>query len=269
MSSLIVIPSRFGSTRLQGKPLHLVSNRPLLERVVDIARRASTLVQASYIVATDHHEIEAFCRSIHAPVVMTDPGIKTGSDRVFAAASMQGTPPDFVVNLQGDAPFTEAKHVAALILEGQKESADVVTTVVRLSWEELDKLRKRKSCTPFSGTTCIVGKDNRALWFSKQIIPAIREEKDLRALESTSPVFRHIGLYGYRYSALKKFTELPVGHYEDLEGLEQLRFIENGMTVGALPVAAPHISMSGIDSPEDVLLAEQLIRDRGDPFGGL
>lgn len=268
MSSLIVIPSRYGSTRFPGKPLHAIAGKPLLERVVDIARRASQATGAPFIVATDHVEIAAFCREIGATAIMTPTDLRTGSDRVLAAAALHTPMPDFIVNLQGDAPFTDVSHVTALLQEGRKNLSDVVTTVVPLSWDALDALRARKHDTPFSGTTCIVGQGNRAHWFSKQVIPAIRDEGKLRSESLVSPVFRHIGLYGYRRSALERFNSLPVGAYERLEGLEQLRFIENGMTVTAIPVQAPRISMSGIDSPEDAVLAERLIREQGDPFGG-
>lgn len=104
------------------------------------------------------------------------------------------------------------------------------------------------------------------LWFSKQILPAIRNEDKIRATSPMSPVYRHIGLYAYRTESLQKFQQLPEGVYEKLEGLEQLRFMENGMTIHAVTVEKPTISMSGIDTPEDAELATTLIAKHGDPF---
>ena len=96
------------------------------------------------------------------------------------------------------------------------------------------------------------------------MLPAIRKEEALRKTSPLSPVWRHIGLYGYRMAALKRFAALPVGHYEALEGLEQLRFLENGMRIHAVAVEAHETSMWGIDTPEDARLAEALIAKHGD-----
>jgi 3-deoxy-manno-octulosonate cytidylyltransferase (CMP-KDO synthetase) len=134
-----------------------------------------------------------------------------------------------------------------------------------MTWSALDALRERKTTTPFSGTLCVRTPDGAALWFSKVIIPGMRSEEKLRAHEPKSPVFQHLGLYGYRIDALRAFSKLPPSHYEKLEGLEQLRFLENGMTIHAVEVEAPELSMSGIDSPEDVEVALKLMATHGDP----
>ena len=101
----------------------------------------------------------------------------------------------------------------------------------------------------------------RAFWFSKNIIPAIRKEAALRAASDLSPVYRHIGLYGYSYTALEKYVTLKPGIYEELEGLEQLRALENGMSIQCVTVDYKgRPSMSGIDSPEDLARAERLLQ---------
>ncbi|MBU2582478.1 MAG: 3-deoxy-manno-octulosonate cytidylyltransferase [Alphaproteobacteria bacterium] len=268
MSTLIVIPARYGSTRLPGKPLAVIEGRTLLERVVDVAARAAKLTGAAYVVATDDERIVRHAGEIGAPAVMTDADLRTGTDRALAAHTACGSTADFILNLQGDAPFTEADHLARLIECSNTLEADVITPVIRLDWQALDDIRERKLKTPFSGTTCVRGADGRAFWFSKNIMPAVRNEAELRKQSGMSPVFRHIGLYAYRLSSLKRFTQLPAGTYETLEGLEQLRFIENGMIVHTVEVERPRISMSGIDSKEDADLAAQLIRKHGDPFHG-
>jgi 3-deoxy-manno-octulosonate cytidylyltransferase (CMP-KDO synthetase) len=122
----------------------------------------------------------------------------------------------------------------------------------------LDTLRESKKTTPFSGTTAILDSNNRALWFSKNVIPAIRKED---RTQPHSPVYRHIGLYGYARAALQKYVTLPPSHYEQLEGLEQLRAIENGMTIQAVVVDYKgRPAMTGIDSPEDLQRAEALLK---------
>jgi 3-deoxy-manno-octulosonate cytidylyltransferase (CMP-KDO synthetase) len=146
-----------------------------------------------------------------------------------------------------------------------KDDVDIATPAVQLSWKALDALREAKKTTPFSGTT-IIEVGGRAVWFSKNILPAIRKEAALRETQPLSPVLRHIGLYGFRRAALERFTQLPQSHYEGLEGLEQLRALENGMSTAIVKVGPPRISSPGIDTKDDLKRAEALIAAYGDPF---
>ena len=270
MRTLIVVPARYGSTRFPGKPLHMIAGHTLLERVYRIAAAVAWgSGDVSAVVATDDTRILAHCEAIGAPAVMTDSELPSGTDRALAAARMQDAPPDFVVNLQGDAPFTPPGQVRALISAAEETGAPVVTPVVRLSWEALDTVREQKKAQPFSGTSCVRGADGRAFWFSKTVLPAIRKEDALRAAGPVSPVFRHIGLYGYTLAALEMFSSAPVGQYEALEGLEQLRFLENGVAIQTIEVEPTSQSMWGVDTPEDAAYAEQLIAEHGDPLEAL
>ena len=266
MQTLIVIPARYASTRFPQKPLHLIAGKSLLSRVAQIAQHCATkLADVSYVIATDHEAIEAHALEIGAPVVMTDPNLPSGSDRALAAAKIAAPDADFIVNLQGDAPFTPPAYINALIEAARTTELDVVTPIVQMSWAALDEVRERKKETPFSGTSCIVNAQDEALWFSKNILPAIRKEEQLRAETALSPVWRHIGLYGYKTAALERFVALPEGHYERLEGLEQLRFLENGMRIQAVKVPASESAMWGIDTPQDAAHAETLIAAHGEP----
>ncbi|MCR9079145.1 MAG: 3-deoxy-manno-octulosonate cytidylyltransferase [Hyphomonadaceae bacterium] len=267
MKTLIVIPSRYASTRFPQKPLHLIGGQSLLSRVADIARIcAERHANVSYVVATDHAAIESHAREIGAPVVMTDPDLPSGTDRALAAANAVAPEAEFIVNLQGDAPFTPPSYISAVIEAGAATALDAVTPIVQMSWDDLDEVRERKKETPFSGTSCIVNAQDEALWFSKNILPAIRKETQLRETAALSPVWRHIGLYGYKRDALERFVSLPEGHYERLEGLEQLRFLENGMRIQAVKVAASASAMWGIDTPQDAAHAEALIAQHGEPL---
>lgn len=266
MKTLVVIPARYGSSRFPGKPLHSISGKTLVQRVANIAQQVSAASDVTYTVATDHSSIADYCTAHDINVVMTTSSVQNGSERALIAARMFANQPDFVVNLQGDVPFAEPSHVRTLIESALRLSGDVFTPVVQLAWAALDDLRERKKSTPFSGTTCVKSLDGTAYWFSKQIIPTIRDEQAQRKLTELSPIYRHIGLYGYRMPALERFCALGPGTYEQLEGLEQLRFIENGMIVRAVTVSPPRISMSGIDSLEDAQLAERMIETYGDPF---
>lgn len=267
LKTLIVIPSRYASTRFPQKPLHLIAGRSLLSRVAEIARICSEqFSDVSFVVATDHETIEAHAKEIGAPVVMTDPGLPSGTDRALAAANAAAPDAEFVVNLQGDAPFTPPGYISAIIEAGASTPLGAVTPIVQMSWDDLDEVRERKKETPFSGTSCIVNAQDEALWFSKNILPAIRKEEKLREAGPLSPVWRHIGLYGYKRDALERFVSLPEGHYEALEGLEQLRFLENGMRIQAVKVAAAPSAMWGIDTPQDAAHAEALIAKHGEPL---
>lgn len=266
MTSIIVIPARYGSTRLKGKPLREIGGISLLARMIALAKRAGTLTGSDYIVATDHEDIKAHARHLGARAFMTDPDLPSGSDRCLAAVEASNINAEIVINLQGDAPFTPPEHLASLIEAARNSSADVFTPGIQLTWDELDRLRQQKLQAPFSGTTCIRSGDGRALWFSKTIIPAIRKEAALRQSSSLSPVIRHIGVYGYKIDALRRYVALPPSPYEELEGLEQLRAIEAGMHVHLSLVQRPRISMSGIDTGEDVARAEALLEQGGDPY---
>lgn len=267
MRDLVVIPARFSSSRLPGKPLVAIAGRTLLERVVDLARRAvRDRDHVAIVVATDDRRIADHAEALGCEVTMTDPAITSGSGRALSAARQAQVAPRFIVNLQGDAPFLPATALAH-VLRALADGAAVATPVVPLSWAALDQWREHKRVAPFSGTACIRGTCGHAVWFSKTIVPAIRDEAALRAAHALSPVFRHLGLYGYTLTALEAFEALPPSRYERLEGLEQLRLIEAGIPIRTVLVDDPDIAMSGIDTSADVALAEQLIARHGDPFG--
>lgn len=266
MQTLIVVPARYASTRLPGKPLALIAGQSMVSRVARLAARAAAaLSDAAHVVATDDPRILDHCAAAGIPAIMTEPSLPSGSDRALAAADGMGVHPDFILNLQGDAPFTPLAHVLAVAEALAASTADAATPYLRLSWEALDALRAHKCETPFSGTTLVKDSSGRAIWFSKTILPAIRREAALRMASPLSPVCQHIGLYGFRTAALRRYCALPESPYEALEGLEQLRLIENGMTIQCVEVLPGPIAIPGIDTPEDIALAERLVAAHGDP----
>lgn len=268
MKTAIIIPARYGSTRFPGKPLALINGHSMLSRVYTKARSAAARnSNITVLVATDDDKIAAHARDIGAEVIVTSTECATGSDRVLEAAEKSGQSFDFLISLQGDAPFTPVSTLTALtdfITDNPK--TEVVTPVHRLGWSDLDALREAKKTTPFSGTTCVRHPDDgRAIWFSKNILPAIRDEQKMRINDQHSPVWQHIGVYGYRADILGRFVKWPQGTYEKLEGLEQLRFLENSVTIHTVEINPEgSLIQSGIDSPEDITRAEALIRKYGD-----
>ncbi len=266
VKTLIVIPARYGSTRFPGKPLAAIAGKSMLERVAaQAAAAAATRGDTAFVVATDDQRILDHCTEIDVPAVMTDPAAPSGSDRALAAAEAFSPDCAAIINLQGDAPFTPVRYITAIADAVATGDCDAATPCIQLDWDALDALRAEKQTTPHSGTTCVVDKGGRALWFSKAIIPAIRNETTLRKETTLSPVLRHVGLYGFTRSALEQFNAAPTSRYEKLEGLEQLRMLENAMTVRCVMVEPAAISTPGVDTPEDLARLEQLIAERGDP----
>jgi 3-deoxy-manno-octulosonate cytidylyltransferase (CMP-KDO synthetase) len=267
MKTAIVIPARYASTRLPGKPLVMINGQTMLQRVVRLSQAAAEGLQnVSVIVATDDDRITQHCNEMGVASVMTPPESPSGTDRVAEAVSQMQDKPDFILNMQGDAPLTPPDFLRAMIETFAASPCDAVTPVAQLTWEQLDKLRQNKLTTPFSGTTAVFDEHTgNAFWFSKTILPAMRKEHDLRQKNDKSPVFRHIGLYGYSLAMLEKYINLPESSFEQLEGLEQLRILENGFTMRCVPVDFKgRANMSGIDSPEDIQRAEELIATHGE-----
>lgn len=264
MSIAIVIPARYASTRFPGKPMAKIAGVSMLERVYKLALRATPGLDAEIIIATEDQRIADHAKSFGAPCVLTPDDCPTGSDRVLAAVKTMARRPDFVLNMQGDAPFTPPSILRAVIETWQRDKTlSVVTPIVNLRWAELDTLRDNKKMTPFSGTCCVTDANGGAIWFSKNIIPAIRKEN---RGEEFSPVQQHIGLYGFRTDVLERFVSLPEGRYEKLEGLEQLRLLENNIPVQTVTVdVALGMAQAGIDSPEDVQRAEEMLERYGEP----
>lgn len=267
MKIAILIPARYNSSRLPGKPLVLIHKKTMLERVVTLSLKAAeNFKDISVIVATDDDRIADHCKKININFCMTDPKLPSGSDRIAETLKILKIKPDFIINMQGDAPFTPPEFLEKIIQSFIDSPCDVITPVTQLSWEELDKLREQKLITPLSGTTVVFNPENyEAYWFSKNIIPAIRDENKLRSQNTLSPVYRHIGLYGYSRKMLEKYITLPESYFEKLEGLEQLRILENNYKIRCVPVEYNNpLNMAGIDSPEDVARAEKLIQQYGE-----
>lgn len=267
MKTAIIIPARYASTRLPGKPLALIAGKTMLSRVVTIAQKAAEgRKDIQIVVATDDERIANHAKDLNVNCVMTPESCPTGTDRAQEAVVQLKDQPDFIVNLQGDAPLTPPDFIAALIKSYEDAPCDMITPVTQLTWEQLDALRETKKTTPFSGTTAVFDQQTgRAHWFSKNIIPAMRKEKELRSTRGLSPIFRHIGIYGFSRAMLARFVTLQEGVFEKLEGLEQLRVLEHGHEIRCVPVDYKgRASMSGVDSPEDVVRAEALIVQHGE-----
>ncbi len=265
---VIVIPSRYASTRLPRKPLLKIAGKEMVKRVYENAMIvAKRLPDVFVTVATDDDGIESFCKKNDINVLLVKDPCRSGTERVANTVLKLNKDVQYVINLQGDNPTCPPWFVEQMILElRQNDDVEIVTPCVNLTWKGLDKLRESKKGNPFSGTTVVFNKDKKAIWFSKQIIPAIRKEEKLREQSSLSPIYRHIGLYGYRKETLlDKIGKLEETQYEKLEGLEQLAWVENNLYVKMIPVDYRGRSeMSGVDTEDDLKRAEKIISQEGD-----
>ncbi len=269
MRLAIAIPARYGSTRFPGKPLAMIAGKSMLQRVSEVAKKAvEPYNDVDIFVTTEDKRIAEHAKELGIACINTPASCPTGSDRVLSAIRQLDQYPDFIINLQGDAPFTPPSIIQKIFNHFKENpNSQVITPVHRLSWSDLDRLRKAKEKNPFSGTTVIINEKKQALWFSKNIIPAIRKEEELRRQVSLSSIYQHIGLYGFRSDILEKFCTLPQSNYEHLEGLEQLRMLENNIKISTVEIdIGEGLIQSGIDSPQDLKRAEEHIKKYGEPL---
>jgi 3-deoxy-manno-octulosonate cytidylyltransferase (CMP-KDO synthetase) len=252
LDTVVVIPSRYGSTRFPGKPLIPVAGVAVVERVWRIARTA--LPDVPVVIATDDDRIAAFCRGIGAQVVMTPVECKNGTERCLAAAQALPTLPRAVINLQGDAVLTPP-WVLQAVLHGLKDhpNAAIVTPAAPLTGEAKAAFLTHKKTSPSSGTTVVFDNTGKALYFSKAILPNERTPKP------DTPIWQHIGLYGYRTAALQQLCALEESPLEATEQLEQLRALENGLPAQVVPVDLRGHRLASIDTPADVTAAEGIL----------
>ncbi len=265
---LLVIPARYASTRLPGKPLVKIAGVEMIRRVADIAACICRRNEGcSYVVATDDERIAEFCNGVGVPVKMTSATCRSGTERCWDVVEQSEERPAFVVNLQGDNPLCPPWVIQQLIDACRSTQADVFTPCIHLSWDEYDRLVESKKQTPYSGTTVLVDHAGYALAFSKNIIPAVRKPDKAREQMALSPVRRHVGLYAYSVDALQAYFQLPESLYEAscVEGLEQMRFLYNGLRVKIVETDyRGRKTTAGVDSPEDVQRVEAILREYGE-----
>jgi 3-deoxy-manno-octulosonate cytidylyltransferase (CMP-KDO synthetase) len=264
MPVLIVIPARHASSRYPGKPLVPLRGaggevRTLVERSWRAAMEVSGVDRV--VVATDDDRIRLAAEAFGAEVVMTSSDCQNGTERCAEALDRLGGGHDIVVNLQGDAPLTPPWFVEELIA-GLRAApdADIATPVLRCDGAMLAGLLADRRAGRVGGTTAVFGRDNRALYFSKEVIPFTGI--DYPATGPT-PVFHHVGVYAYRPAALAAYAGWPVGPLEALEKLEQLRFLEQGRSVLCVEVEALGRQFWEVNNPEDVAVVEAMMAAMG------
>ncbi|OTG83004.1 3-deoxy-manno-octulosonate cytidylyltransferase [Acinetobacter sp. ANC 4648] len=238
----IVIPARFASSRLPGKPLLEIHGRPMILRVVDQAKKVQGF--DDLCVATDDLRIAEVCRAEGVDVVITNPNHPSGTDRLSEVARIKGwAAQDIIVNVQGDEPLLPAQlvqQVADLLIEKPHCSMSTLCEPIH----HLDEFQRD------SIVKVVMSKFNEALYFSRSPIPYDRDGAQKAIAILHQQAFRHLGLYAYRVNLLQDYVTWDIGQLEQLESLEQLRVLENGHRI-AINIAAVNLP-PGVDTQADL-----------------
>lgn len=262
MAVLVAIPARYASTRYPGKPL--VELRGATGEARSLIRRSWEAAMAvegvdRVVVATDDERIAEAARGFGAEVAMTPDTCRNGTERCAVVAEALGPEWDVVVNLQGDAPLTPPWFVSALVEAMQADpECQAATPVLRTDATALASFLEDRRNGRVGATTAVFDRAMRALYFSKEVIPYTG--RPLGPGEEI-PVFHHVGVYAYRRAALAAYGGWPMGRLETWEGLEQLRFMENGVPVTCVEVDAHGRAFWELNNPTDVPRIESILRE--------
>ena len=253
----IVIPARMGSSRFHGKPLVPILGRAMILRVTE---RALQTRANEVVVATDHADIAAVVTEAGYSAHMTLEHHPSGTDRIAQVAIERGWSDDtIVVNVQGDEPAIDPQLIPAVAQALNDDTSCVMATAAHPLHQLADFLNPNM-------VKVVLDEQQRALYFSRAPIPYPRDwmksqnhTDAAQTLPADVPVLRHMGIYAYRVGFLKRYGQLPMSRLEQIESLEQLRVLAHGEHISVFisdVAAAP-----GVDTPEDVALVEQYLRD--------
>ncbi|SFB05921.1 3-deoxy-manno-octulosonate cytidylyltransferase (CMP-KDO synthetase) [Poseidonocella pacifica] len=259
--AVIFIPARFASTRYPGKPLvELTGASGVAKSLIRRSWEAAKAVPEAddVYVLTDDDRIREAAEAFGAEVIMTSTEARNGTERCAEAVAQLAEKPDIVVNLQGDAPLTPAWFVSDLIgVMRASAHVQVATPVLRCDAETLAHLVTDRREGRVGGTTAVMRSDGQAIYFSKEVLPYVGD------LANPPVVHHHVGVYSYRPDALTQYGGWPEGTLERAEGLEQLRFIENGWPVTCVEVEGRGRVFWELNNPVDVERIETVLKKEG------
>ena len=244
-----IIPARYASSRFPGKPLAMIGNKPMIQRVFEQAVRAIDLVY----VATDDKRIFDTVTGFGGMAVMTSGNHMSGTDRCSEAIDLieqvVETNIDVVINIQGDEPFLNPEQITSLADCFKDERVEIATLIRKVeSSEDVFNTNHPK---------VVISKNGDALYFSRSPIPYIRDT-DISSWNQKHTFYKHVGIYGYRKRILKEITKLERSDLEIAESLEQNRWLENGYRIRTAETSWESIS---VDSPEDLSRANSILRE--------
>lgn len=248
MKILCVIPARYGSTRFPAKALVNIKGKSMVQRVYEQVSKATGVLKT--IVATDHDLIYQEVKKFGGNVCMTSEKHNNGSERCNEVLQLERETYDYIINVQGDEPFINPEQIKMLIstFDG---SCEIGTLCKHIT----------DSATLFDANTVKVVKNNNneALYFSRSAIPFQRNEANENWVKNHR-YYKHIGVYGFRTDILPQLVKLKTGNLEQVESLEQLRWLENGFKI---ILAESNIETIGIDTPHDLEKALQYMDQNG------
>lgn len=234
-----IIPARFASTRLLGKPLADIGGKPLIQHTFESVSKSKLINKI--IIAVDDSKVAQVARDFGANVVETPKKISTGSDRIaFVAKDLKDA--DIIVNIQGDEPFIDGKMIDEAIEPLLFDKEVQVSTLAK-------RIESVKELNSPDVVKVVFDYWNYAIYFSRAAIPYVRDVKSDREKLLAAEIYKHIGLYVFRKDALLKFTKLKPTDLENAEKLEQLRMIENGIKI---KIVVTELDSIGVDTPEDL-----------------
>lgn len=252
MKFIGIIPARYASTRFPGKPLAMLGDKTMIQRVYERAGMALDDV----IVATDDDRIFDAVKGFGGRAVMTSASHRSGTDRCYEAFVKSGSDADVVINIQGDEPFIDPRQIEALKSCFAAPGVEIATLLRRF-----DPKRGYDALADPNTPKVVTDSNGDAIYFSRSVIPYVRG-KETSQWPGATEYFTHVGLYGYRSETLSRLVALPQSSLELAESLEQLRWLQNGYKIRT---AVTDCETIGIDTPADLEAALELIKsqDRG------
>ena len=265
LKPIIIIPARYNSSRFPGKMLEKLGDKTVLEQTIETGKRTGLPVY----VATDNREIANLCIKINQEYVMTDTEHKNGTERVAEAMIKLidkhgqdfASDFDYVINLQGDSPLIP-DYVFKMMMEEYETlfandmPFDVITPTFRMPMETAERFLDCRAEGKAGGTTVVADRTGRAIYFSKEMIPYGADLTNVRSASEKIPMYYHIGMYAYKPSALFEYSQMEETALEKTEGLEQLRFVENGYHVHCMKMNPLHFDFWEVNNPEDIEIVE-------------
>ena len=248
MQILGIIPARYASTRLPGKPLALIKDKPMLQWVWEAAMNSKLINRV--VIATDNEEISNFCKSIGAEAILSPSDLPSGTDRLIYTTKHFNLDYDIILNIQGDEPLLTSKAIDKLIYEFVQSQADVGTLI--------EKITNKEELFNPSVVKVVVDTNNNALYFSRSVIPHLRDISQEDYLEKFT-FWKHIGIYAYTKKSLEDFSKLPESTLEKAEKLEQLRLMQSGAIYKCVEV---DIDLMSIDTCEDLVKINEMLKNR-------
>lgn len=241
-----IIPARYGSSRFPGKPLAMLGDKPMIQHVYE--RASSVLPEVA--VATDDERIFNVVKAFGGVAVMTSTEHRSGTDRCLEAYEKLGTDADVIINIQGDEPFIAKSQIESVVACFDDDAVRIASLA-----RPFDKSKGFEALFDSNLVKVVMDSDSNALYFSRSIIPYVRNYKWEEWLDHAQ-FFTHVGLYAYTAETLRHICGLPQSSLELSESLEQLRWLQSGYRIRMALTSEPNF---GIDTPDDLAEAERFL----------